>query len=176
MSKEYIRFIQYLACDTYFISFLGSSQALPPLSRTMTPLKLPKFQLKKLTPVLSNKPEHYYIDLPSGKFSKFLAVSLKNAFNLLAVENEGEFKVSPMQLAGNMAKVVEIAKFAQVLEDMAILHEKVSFREILEMICSDACEGQIQTVLDWVREWENGKERKNKSCTRLMNGTYRKTT
>ena len=142
----------------------------------MTPLKIQKFQLKKLTPVLSNKPEHYYIDLPSGKFSKFLAVSLKNAFNQLAVAVEGDFKASPMQLAGNMAKVVEISKFAQVLEDIAILHEKVSFREILELVCSDASEGQIETVLEWVKEWENGKGRKNKSCMRLVSSTARKTT
>lgn len=131
--------------------------------------------MKKLTPILANKPENYFIDLPSGKFSKFSAISLKNAFNNIAVDCEGDLKVSPMQLAGNLNKIVEISKFSQILEDLAILHDKVNFKEIIEILCSDATEEQIETVLEWVREWESTKGRKNKSCLRSFNHIGRKT-
>ena len=138
-------------------------------------MKMHKTQVKKITPILANKPENYFIELPSGKFSKFLAISLKNAFNLIAVESEGDLKVSPMQLAGNLNKITEISKFSTVLEDLAILHDKVNFKEIVEILCSDASEEQIETVLEWVKEWESTKGRKNKSCLRSFNYLGRKT-
>ena len=158
----------YLSSDSYFISFLNNTQPLPPLSRSTTPVKLPKFTYKKLTPVLSSKPEQIYIKLSSGNFSKFIAISLKTAFNSVSTKIGSESLASPLVLANSISRISEMAKYAPILEDLAILHDKVSFKQVIEIICSDAKEDQIEAVLDWVKDWDESKMkglwRKNKSA------------
>jgi hypothetical protein len=137
----------------------------------VTPVKMPKFHLKKLTPVLSHRPEHNFVELPSGKFSKFLAISLKTVFNAVCFEEDSEKKALPLVLGQNMSKISELSKFSEILEDVGILHDKITFKQVIELLCSDAKEEQIQVILDWTQSWEEGRFmkttwRKNKSCSK----------
>jgi hypothetical protein len=140
------------------LTFLNSTPSLPVLQRSLTPLSFPKKQ-SKLTPILALQPERNFINLPSGKFTRFIALSLKNIFNSYCEieeadgENRRNAKVRLKSYATAMRNIPELGKFVTVIEDMSILHEKMSFEEILEIICSDASVEQIGLIKFWISEW-----------------------
>ena len=135
---------------------------LPILQRSSTPLSLPKHKAKKLTPVLLLKPDRNFVNLPSGKFTRFITVSLKNIFNSLCEYEEeaanSSRKTAKVQLnifAEAAKKIPELCRFSELFEDLKIFHNKSSFSEILEIICSDASAEQMNLINSWLSDWQN---------------------
>ena len=113
--------------------------ALPPLQRSTTPnsFKLKKSKAKSITPVLSvTSTERNYVILNSGrKFTLYMAVCLKNVFDGVKDESGG---ASAILVARGVRDFPEIKKLSESLEDLGIIHSKVSFDEVIKICCSGA--------------------------------------
>ena len=134
------------------MNYLNVNTKLPALQRSRTPNQFPKYKAKNITPILSFNKTTNIIKLPSGSFTKYMAISLKTAFDSL--KNNENF-VSPLILGNAIKQLSDLKKFSETLQDLEIIHQYISFDEVLEICCSEASSDQIGFIKKWISSYES---------------------
>ena len=99
-----------------------------------------------------------------------MAVSLKNVFDGVKEENG---VASAILVARGVRDIKELEKFSESIEDLGIIHNKLTFDEVLEICCSGAFQPQINTIKEWLAAWEQRKINKTQKTQVVMRNSSR---
>ncbi|CAG9318791.1 unnamed protein product [Blepharisma stoltei] len=140
------------------------TRSLTPNKKVSKPIVTPKLNIKNLTPIRQmmpkqksmterfiKKPKEVYILVNGEVFTKSWALELKRTFKKL--ENF-KHEVNTQAFGAVLSNIPLLESYANIIEDMSIIHEQANFQEILEVCCGGATSDQIKVIMGWIEENE----------------------
>lgn len=128
--------------------------------KSLTSLQIVKKNKRSVTPVFSTlKISKNFIDLPSGRLHKLTILTLKSAFDkqFFTSENLASKQVSVLIFAQSLKSIPDVSAYASLLEDISIVHNTLTFPEILRLLFSEASEDQHKIIQKWIQSWESSR-------------------